>query len=160
MYLDVIKYYSVILQFTKHFNVSLHYVPRRMVFTPNLRGWFLPREKMLRVHVHDPVNYINTGTITPGKCTIKPRWWNFTFNNYICRKQFSKLFPSFEDYIKTKFVVHKPYITLLWYTRRKNASTAPRYKWKGTGTWTSICNRPRASTSNLHSAALIGGGNG
>ena len=71
----------------------------------SLGGWFLPREKMLRVHVHDPVNYINTGTITPGKSPIKPRWWKFTFNNYICRKQFSKLFPSFEDCIKTKFVV-------------------------------------------------------
>ena len=131
MYLDVIKYYSVILQFTKHLNVSLHYVPRRMVFTPNLRGWFLPRQKMFRVHVHDPVNYINTGTITPGKSPIKPRWWKFTFNNYICRKQFSKLFPSFEDCIKTKFVVHKPYITLLWYTRRKMHQPRPDISGKG-----------------------------
>ena len=82
---------------------------------------------MLRVHMHDPVNSINTGTITPGKSPIKPRWWKLTFNNYICRKQFSKLFPSFEDCIKTKFVV-----TLVYSTQ--NASTAPRYKWKGTGT--------------------------
>ena len=86
---------------------------------------------MLRVHVHDPVNYINTGTITPGKSPIKPRWWKFTFNNYICRKEFSKLFPSFEDCIKTKFVVHKPYITSLWYTRRKMHQPRPDISGKG-----------------------------
>ena len=53
MYLNVIKYYSVILQLTKHLNVSLNYAPRRMVFTPNLGGWFLPQEKMLRVHISE-----------------------------------------------------------------------------------------------------------
>ena len=55
---------------------------------------------MLRVHMHDPVNSINTGTITPGKSPIKPKWRKLTFNSYICRKQFPKLFPSFEDCIE------------------------------------------------------------
>ena len=55
---------------------------------------------MLRVHMHDPVNSINTGTITPGKSPIKPKWRKLTFNSYIRRKQFPKLFPSFEDCIE------------------------------------------------------------
>ena len=53
-----------------------------------LGGWFLPREKNALCPYASTMNSIDTGTITPGKSPIKPRWWELTFNNYICRKQF------------------------------------------------------------------------
>ena len=44
-------------------------------------------------------------------------------------------FPSYflllKIVLKTKFVVHKPYITLLWYTRRKMHQPRPDISGKG-----------------------------
>ena len=105
----------------------------------SLGGWFLPRtledgfypEKKCFVSICTTQwTPINTGTITPGKSPIKPRWRKLTFNIYICRKQVPKLFPSFEDCIEDQ-VCSSSTITLLWYTPRKMHQLRPDISGKG-----------------------------